>query len=140
MLGGLLVTLDLARLGWRAVFFVNVPFGAVIIAAASKIVPTAPRRAPTRGSTFGAIVLFAGLLYPDRPAAVRPRYELVIPGLAGDGRRGRDHRRLPAARTRGRTTRRHAADRAFAVVGAATMRGLIAMFFSSSPVCRSIWS
>ena len=53
MLGGLLVTLDLAGLGWRAVFFVNVPFGAVIIAAALKIVPTAPA-ASARGSTFPA--------------------------------------------------------------------------------------
>ncbi len=62
MLGGLLVTLDLAGLGWRAVFFVNVPFGVVIIAAALKIVPTVPRRAGTRLDIPGAIVLFAGLL------------------------------------------------------------------------------
>ena len=62
MLGGVLVTLDLAGLGWRAVFFVNVPFGVVIIAAALKIVPTAPRRAGTRLDIPGAIVLFAGLL------------------------------------------------------------------------------
>lgn len=62
MLGGLLVTLDLAGLGWRAVFFVNVPFGAVIIAAALKIVPTAPGRAGTRLDIPGAIVLFVGLL------------------------------------------------------------------------------
>ena len=33
-LGGILVTLDLAGVGWRAVFFVNVPFGIVILAAA----------------------------------------------------------------------------------------------------------
>jgi MFS family permease len=62
MLGGVLVTLDLAGLGWRAVFFVNVPFGAVIIAAALKIMPTVPRRAGTRLDVSGAIVLFTGLL------------------------------------------------------------------------------
>jgi MFS family permease len=62
MLGGILVTLDLAGLGWRAVFFVNVPFGGVIIAAAFKIMPTAPRRTGTRLDIPGAIVLFAGLL------------------------------------------------------------------------------
>jgi EmrB/QacA subfamily drug resistance transporter len=62
LLGGLLVTLDLAGLGWRAVFFVNVPFGAVIIAAAFKIMPTVPRRAGTRLDISGAIVLFLGLL------------------------------------------------------------------------------
>ncbi|ERF82947.1 MFS transporter [Bradyrhizobium viridifuturi] len=62
MLGGALVTLDLAGLGWRAVFFVNVPFGVVIIAAALKIMPTVPRRAGTRLDIPGAIVLFVGLL------------------------------------------------------------------------------
>src|SRR5580700_6791077 len=38
-LGGVLVTLDVAALSWRAVFFVNVPFGLVIIGAALKIMP-----------------------------------------------------------------------------------------------------
>ncbi|MEH2564450.1 MFS transporter [Bradyrhizobium sp. AZCC 2289] len=62
MLGGVLVTLDLAGLGWRAVFFVNVPSGVVIIAAALKIMPTVPRRAGARLDMSGAIVLFTGLL------------------------------------------------------------------------------
>ncbi|KWV57646.1 ATP-binding protein [Bradyrhizobium macuxiense] len=62
MLGGVLVTLDLAGLGWRAVFFVNVPCGVIIIAAALRIMPMVPRRAGTRLDVPGAIVLFAGLL------------------------------------------------------------------------------
>src|SRR6478672_8234809 len=62
VLGGVLVTLDLAGLGWRAVFFVNVPFGALIIAAAWKIMPSFQRRPGTRLDIPGAIVLFAGLL------------------------------------------------------------------------------
>jgi MFS family permease len=61
-LGGLLVTADLAGLGWRSVFFVNVPFGVVIIAAALSIMPSVPRRAGTQLDVPGAIVLFAGLL------------------------------------------------------------------------------
>jgi MFS family permease len=61
-LGGLLVTLDLAGLGWRTVFFVNVPFGILIIAAALRIMPSVPRRAGTRLDMPGAIVLFLGLL------------------------------------------------------------------------------
>ncbi|WP_407149331.1 MFS transporter [Bradyrhizobium sp. ORS 86] len=61
-LGGVLVTLDLAGLGWRAVFFVNVPSGVVIIAAALRIMPTVPRRVGTRLDIAGALVLFAGLL------------------------------------------------------------------------------
>jgi MFS family permease len=59
-LGGLLVTIDLAGLGWRSVFFVNVPFGIAIIAAALWIVPSVPRRLvvrfehshPAAGATF----------------------------------------------------------------------------------------
>ena len=62
LLGGLLVTLDIAHVGWRAVFFVNVPFGLIIIAAALRIMPSVPRRAGTRLDGPGAIVLFAGLL------------------------------------------------------------------------------
>jgi EmrB/QacA subfamily drug resistance transporter len=61
-LGGLLVTLDLAGFGWRTVFFVNVPFGLLIVAAALRIMPSAPRRAGTRLDISGALVLFAGLL------------------------------------------------------------------------------
>jgi MFS family permease len=62
LLGGVLVTSDLAGLGWRAVFFVNLPFGLIIIAAALKIMPSVPRRAGTRLDVAGAIVLFTGLL------------------------------------------------------------------------------
>ncbi|WP_407157118.1 MFS transporter [Bradyrhizobium sp. STM 3557] len=62
LLGGVLVTLDLASLGWRAVFFVNVPCGALIIAAALRIVPQVPRRAGVRLDILGACVLFIGLL------------------------------------------------------------------------------
>src|SRR3954468_10153432 len=62
LLGGILVTSDLAGLGWRAVFFVNVPFGLIIIAAAIKLMPVVPRRADTRLDIPGAVVLFVGLL------------------------------------------------------------------------------
>ena len=62
LLGGLLVTMDLAGLGWRAVFFVNVPVGLVIIAAAWRLMPSVPRRPGTRLDIPGALVLFVGLL------------------------------------------------------------------------------
>src|ERR1700757_5192938 len=61
-LGGLLVTLDLAGVGWRSVFFVNVPCGLVIAAAAWRVMPSVPRRAGTRLDIRGSLVLFAGLL------------------------------------------------------------------------------
>ncbi|MCG2669179.1 ATP-binding protein [Bradyrhizobium sp. CCBAU 11434] len=62
LLGGLLVTIDIAHTGWRSVFFVNVPCGLVIAAAAWLIMPTVPRRAGTRLDIKGSVVLFAGLL------------------------------------------------------------------------------
>lgn len=62
LLGGILVTLDLGGFGWRVVFFVNVPAGVMIIAAAVKLMPVVPRRAGTRLDIPGAIVLFVGLL------------------------------------------------------------------------------
>jgi MFS family permease len=61
-LGGALVTLDLGGLGWRVVFFVNVPLGLVIVAAALRIMPSVPRRPGTRLDIPGAITLFIGLL------------------------------------------------------------------------------
>jgi MFS family permease len=62
LLGGLLVTIDLAGTGWRSVFFVNVPCGLVIAGAAWRIMPSVPRRAGTRLDIKGGVVLFAGLL------------------------------------------------------------------------------
>ncbi|QOZ80129.1 MFS transporter [Bradyrhizobium sp. CCBAU 53351] len=62
LLGGLLITVDLAGTGWRSVFFVNVPCGLVIAVAAWRIMPSAPRRSGTRLDIKGSVVLFAGLL------------------------------------------------------------------------------
>ncbi|MBR1124574.1 MFS transporter [Bradyrhizobium lablabi] len=61
-LGGVLVTLDPGGFGWRTVFFVNVPFGLLIVACALRIMPQAVRRSGTRLDIPGAVVLFAGLL------------------------------------------------------------------------------
>src|ERR1700751_712553 len=57
VLGGILVTLDVAGLGWRVVFLVNVPFGLAIIVAALKIMPSVPRCDGTRVEVPGAIGL-----------------------------------------------------------------------------------
>ena len=62
LLGGLLVGMDIAGWGWRAVFFVNLPFGALVAALAFQIMPSVPRRKGTRLDLPGAIVLFTGLL------------------------------------------------------------------------------
>ena len=62
MLGGWLVTLDLAGLGWRSIFCVNVPIGVGIALAAAWLMPVMPRNVGTRLDLRGAVVLFAGLL------------------------------------------------------------------------------
>ncbi len=62
MLGGWLVTLDLAGLGWRSIFCVNVPIGVGIALAAAWLVPVMPRGVGTRLDLRGAVVLFTGLL------------------------------------------------------------------------------
>ena len=62
MLGGWLVTLNLAGLGWRSIFCVNVPMGIGIALAAGWLMPAMPRNAGTRLDLRGAAVLFVGLL------------------------------------------------------------------------------
>ncbi len=116
LLGGVLVTLDLAGLGWRAVFFVNVPFGLIIMAAAWRIMPTVPRRAGTRLDVAGATMLFTGLLCLIGPLLFghdlhwQPRVWLVMAlGVAVIAAFLRLERR-------GRAARRHAVDRPRAVV------------------------
>ena len=62
MLGGWLVTLNVAGLGWRAIFFVNVPIGFGIVLATGWLMPSMPRHPETRLDLRGATVLFAGLI------------------------------------------------------------------------------
>jgi EmrB/QacA subfamily drug resistance transporter len=62
MLGGWLVALNVAGLGWRSIFCVNVPIGLDIVLAAIWLMPPMPRSANTRLDLRGAAVLFAGLL------------------------------------------------------------------------------
>lgn len=62
MAGGWLVTLDLAGMGWRAIFCVNVPIGLAIASAAAMLMPALPRVADTRLDVPGATVLLLGLL------------------------------------------------------------------------------
>ncbi|HET6198315.1 MAG TPA: MFS transporter, partial [Acetobacteraceae bacterium] len=62
MLGGWLVTLNLFDLGWRSIFYVNVPIGVDIALAAAWLMPQMPRAANTRLDLVGSAVLFTGLL------------------------------------------------------------------------------
>jgi len=61
MLGGFLVTLNPAGLGWRTIFFVNGPIGAVLVLAALWLMPRQPRRTGIGLDYLGTSVLVAGL-------------------------------------------------------------------------------
>jgi MFS family permease len=62
LVGGALIWLNVAGLGWRSVFFVNVPVGLAITAGALVFMPHVPRRPGVQLDVVGAGVLFAGLL------------------------------------------------------------------------------
>ena len=47
-LGGALVTLDVAGLGWRMVYFVNAPFGVAVAVAAWRLMPSVPQHPGSR--------------------------------------------------------------------------------------------
>jgi len=61
-LGGWLVALDLGNLGWRTIFFVNVPIGLVLLGAAAWLTPAMPGKAGTRLDLIGAVILLLALL------------------------------------------------------------------------------
>jgi EmrB/QacA subfamily drug resistance transporter len=61
LIGGLLVQADVAGLGWRTVFLINVPIGALALALASRVIPES--RAPSQGriDLTGTLLATAGL-------------------------------------------------------------------------------
>jgi MFS family permease len=61
-LGGWLLSLDFEGLGWRTIFFVNVPIGLVLLAASWRLMPTMQGKPGTRLDMIGAGVLLAALL------------------------------------------------------------------------------
>jgi EmrB/QacA subfamily drug resistance transporter len=67
LLGGWLVTADVAGLGWRSIFLINVPVGVVIFVLALVLVPNTRSRHALRVDVAGALLLSAALvalLYP----------------------------------------------------------------------------
>ena len=129
LLGGVLVTSDLAGLGWRAVFFVNVPFGLHHRrrGVADHAVGAAARRHAARRSRRDRAV--RGTAVPDRPVAVRSRSALDAVALAGDGGRRRHPCRVPAARARCRKPGGMPLIDLALLSDPAFMRGLCAAFF-----------
>jgi EmrB/QacA subfamily drug resistance transporter len=67
LLGGWLVTADIAGLGWRAIFLLNVPVGVVIFVLAAVLVPNTRSSRALRVDLVGVVLLSAALvalLYP----------------------------------------------------------------------------
>ncbi|MFF8618089.1 MFS transporter [Streptomyces sp. NPDC015350] len=70
-IGGVLIALDVAGLGWRSVFLVNIPVGLVILALTPRAVPDIRAGAGSRLDLVGAALATAGLA------------TVVLPLLAG---------------------------------------------------------
>jgi EmrB/QacA subfamily drug resistance transporter len=62
VLGGVFVTYDLAGLGWRAIFLINVPLGLATLVAAALVVPDTRAKDPLRMDVAGVVLLTGGLL------------------------------------------------------------------------------
>lgn len=60
--GGWLLALDLGGFGWRTIFFVNVPIGLVLLAAAGGLMPATAGKPGARLDIIGAGVLLVALL------------------------------------------------------------------------------
>lgn len=61
VLGGLLMRADLFGLGWRAVFYVNIPIGLLTILGALRFLPESRAERPLRLDLTGALLLAAGM-------------------------------------------------------------------------------
>jgi MFS family permease len=62
ILGGILISADIAGLEWRPIFLVNVPIGAAAIAAGLRYLPADPTRIAIRVDVLGSVVLAAAAL------------------------------------------------------------------------------
>jgi EmrB/QacA subfamily drug resistance transporter len=61
VIGGLLLQADLFHLGWRSIFLVNVPIGAVAIVLAARLLPRTRSEARPHLDMFGALTVSASL-------------------------------------------------------------------------------
>ncbi|MBN8938347.1 MAG: MFS transporter [Rhizobiales bacterium] len=85
-LGGWLLALDIAGLGWRSIFVINVPIGIGLVAATLRLAPHMPRRPNVHLDVAGATTLFLALLCLLGPILVGqelewPLWLLAVIGL-----------------------------------------------------------
>jgi len=60
-LGGLLLSADVFGWSWRAIFFLNLPIGALVLALCSRLVPKVPTPAKARLDPLGAVGISGAL-------------------------------------------------------------------------------
>jgi EmrB/QacA subfamily drug resistance transporter len=62
VLGGWIVSFNFMGIGWRSIFFINVPVGLTLALTAARMMPAAPRKTGVRLDAAGASALFLALL------------------------------------------------------------------------------
>lgn len=70
ILGGVLISADIAGSQWRAIFLINVPIGALVVAAAVRYLPTDAHRTPRRQDLAGVAALSTAMLFLVVPLAL----------------------------------------------------------------------
>jgi EmrB/QacA subfamily drug resistance transporter len=62
LIGGALIRLDLAGLGWRSIFLINVPIGVLAVAVTRRLVPASRPAGGSRLDLPGAVLVALGLV------------------------------------------------------------------------------
>jgi MFS family permease len=70
ILGGALISLDIAGTDWRAIFLVNVPIGAAVALAAARILPADDERATRQVDVRGVATLSAAIVLVVLPLVI----------------------------------------------------------------------
>ena len=79
MVGGWLVSADIAGLGWRNAFFINVPICLVVLALSRHFVPETRRETPSRIDWTGTVLLAIILCCLLFPMALGPQWHWSWP-------------------------------------------------------------
>lgn len=77
--GGWLVSADIAELGWRNAFFINVPICLVVLALSRRFVPETRRETPSRIDWTGTVLLAIILCCLLFPMALGPQWHWSWP-------------------------------------------------------------
>ena len=62
LIGGVLIRVDLAGLGWRSIFLINVPIGLAVVALAPRLLPESRASGAGRIDLIGAVLVSLGLV------------------------------------------------------------------------------